>query len=89
MKFTRKLKNEKWDLFIVVAYGKILPERFNLPKIYTINIHYSLLPKYRGTSPVESAILNGDKFTGISIQKNGFQDGYWTNLNRRKSRDWK
>ena len=69
-----KLKNENADLFIVVAYGKILRERFiNLPKIYTINIHYSLLPKYRGASPVESAILNGDKFTGISIQKMAFK----------------
>ncbi len=69
-----KLKNENADLFIVVAYGKILPERFiNLPKIYTINIHYSLLPKYRGASPVESAILEGDKETGISIQKMAFK----------------
>jgi methionyl-tRNA formyltransferase len=69
-----KLKNENADLFIVVAYGKILPERFiNLPKVYTINIHYSLLPKYRGASPVESAILNGEKETGISIQKMAFK----------------
>lgn len=68
------LQNENADLFIVVAYGKILPERFiNLPKVYTINIHYSLLPKYRGASPVESAILNGDKETGISIQKMAFK----------------
>lgn len=69
-----QLKNQNADLFIVVAYGKILPERFiNLPKIYTINIHYSLLPKYRGASPVESAILNGDTETGISIQKMNFK----------------
>lgn len=68
------LQNENADLFIVVAYGKILPERFiNLPKIYTINIHYSLLPKYRGASPVESAILNGEQETGISIQKMAFK----------------
>ena len=58
------------DLFIVVAYGKILPEELiKLPKHGSINIHYSLLPKYRGASPVESAILNGDIETGISIQK--------------------
>lgn len=70
----QKLQNENADLFIVVAYGKILPERFiNLPKIYTINIHYSLLPKYRGASPVESAILNGEQETGISIQKMAFK----------------
>ena len=58
------------DLFLVVAYGKIMPEEIlNFPKFGSINIHYSLLPKYRGASPVESAILNGDKETGISIQK--------------------
>ncbi|HNW71625.1 MAG TPA: methionyl-tRNA formyltransferase [Candidatus Paceibacterota bacterium] len=62
--------NFKPDLFIVVAYGKIMPEELlNLPKFGSINIHYSLLPKYRGASPVESAILNGDTETGISIQK--------------------
>jgi len=58
------------DLFLVVAYGKIIPENIlNMPKLGSINIHYSLLPKYRGASPVESAILNGDTETGISIQK--------------------
>ncbi|MEI7810725.1 MAG: methionyl-tRNA formyltransferase, partial [bacterium] len=58
------------DLFIVVAYGKILPEELiKLPKHGSINIHYSLLPKYRGASPVESAILAGDKETGITIQQ--------------------
>ncbi|MEK7175387.1 MAG: methionyl-tRNA formyltransferase [Patescibacteria group bacterium] len=64
----------KFDLFIVVAYGKIIPEKIiNLPKFGSINIHYSLLPKYRGASPVESAILNGDTETGISIQKMEFK----------------
>ena len=58
------------DLSIVVAYGKIMPEEIiNLPKFGSINIHYSLLPKYRGASPVESAILNGDTKTGVSIQQ--------------------
>ena len=58
------------DLFIVVAYGKIIPENIlNIPKLGSINIHYSLLPKYRGASPVESAILNGETETGITIQK--------------------
>ncbi len=55
---------------IVVAYGKILPqaviEQFPLG---LINIHYSLLPKYRGASPVESAIRNGDTVTGVTIQQ--------------------
>ncbi len=59
-----------FDLFIVVAYGKIMPENIlNMPKFGSINIHYSLLPKYRGASPVESAILNGETETGVTIQK--------------------
>ncbi len=59
-----------FDVFIVVAYGQILPkEVLNLPKLGSINIHYSLLPKYRGASPVESAILNGETETGITIQQ--------------------
>jgi methionyl-tRNA formyltransferase len=64
----------EWDLFVVVAYGKILPDKLiNLPKFGTINLHYSLLPKYRGATPVESAILHGDKITGITIQKMRFK----------------
>ena len=59
-----------YDLFIVIAYGKIIPESIiNLPKHGTINLHYSLLPKYRGASPVESAILNSEVETGITIQQ--------------------
>ena len=62
------------DLSIVVAYGKILSEEIlNLPKFGSINVHYSLLPKYRGASPVESAILNGEKETGVTIQKMAFK----------------
>ena len=57
------------ELSIVVAYGKILPERIiHLPKFGTLNIHYSLLPRFRGASPVESAILAGDTETGVAIQ---------------------
>lgn len=69
-KITKKEIEDNFDCFIVVAYGKILPEEIiNMPKFGSINIHYSLLPKYRGASPVESAILNGDNITGVSIQK--------------------
>ena len=72
--FYNKLSAKSYQLFIVVAYGKILPEKLlNLPKLGSINIHYSLLPKYRGASPVESAILNGDTETGITIQKMEFK----------------
>jgi len=68
--FTNRLKAISYQLSIVVAYGKIIPENLiNLPKLGSINIHYSLLPKYRGASPVESAILNGDTETGVTIQQ--------------------
>jgi methionyl-tRNA formyltransferase len=59
---------------IVVAYGKILPQSIiDLPEHGTLNIHYSLLPLYRGASPVEAAILNGDAQTGVSIQQMVFE----------------
>ncbi len=62
------------DLFLVVAYGKIIPEEIlNIPRLSSINIHYSLLPKYRGASPVESAILNGDTVTGVTIQQMAYK----------------
>ena len=58
------------DLIVIVAYGKILPQEIlDLPKYGTINVHASLLPKYRGAAPVQWAILNGDKFAGITIMK--------------------
>jgi methionyl-tRNA formyltransferase len=64
------LENENWDLFIVAAYGKILPEwLLELPKYGCINLHYSLLPCFRGASPVQAALLAGEKETGITIQK--------------------
>jgi methionyl-tRNA formyltransferase len=68
--FYKQLSETPWDLFIVIAYGKILPERFiSLPRFGTINVHYSLLPTYRGASPVESAILHGETITGVTIQQ--------------------
>jgi len=72
--FIEELAKINPDLFLVIAYGKILPEKFiNIPKYGTINVHYSLLPKHRGATPVESAILNGDNITGISIQQMHFK----------------
>lgn len=68
--FINNFKELNIDLSIVVAYGKILKEELiHNPKFGTINIHYSLLPKYRGASPLESCILNGDQETGVSIQQ--------------------
>ena len=64
------LLTTNYSLFIVVAYGKIFPEwLINLPKYDTLNVHYSLLPKYRGAAPVQVAILTGDTKTGVTIQK--------------------
>jgi methionyl-tRNA formyltransferase len=72
--FIAELKKTNWDLFIVIAYGKIIPQEIiDMPKHGTINLHYSLLPKYRGASPVESAILNNETKTGITIQKMKFK----------------
>jgi methionyl-tRNA formyltransferase len=62
------IENSKADLFVVVAYGKIIPQQIlDFPQMGAINIHASLLPKYRGASPIHSALLNGDKETGITI----------------------
>jgi methionyl-tRNA formyltransferase len=58
------------DVFVVAAYGKILPESvINLPPRKTLNIHPSLLPEYRGASPLQSAILNDTKNTGVTIMR--------------------
>ena len=55
------------DLFCVVAYGKILPQDIlDIPKKGSINVHGSLLPQYRGAAPIQWAVLNGDKKTGIT-----------------------
>ena len=63
-----KIKEVNPDLIVVVAYGKIIPrEIIDIPKYGIINVHSSLLPKYRGASPIHSAILNGDTETGVSI----------------------
>ena len=66
------------DFLVVSAYGKILPDwLLAYPKISPINIHFSLLPKYRGASPIQSCLLNGDLNTGISIMEmtSGLDEG--------------
>ena len=63
-----QVKNLEPDLIIVIAYGIILPSKFlNIPKYGCINIHVSLLPRWRGAAPIEHALLAGDEKTGISI----------------------
>ncbi len=58
----------KADLIIVAAYGQIIPKDIlDIPKFRCLNVHPSLLPKYRGASPIQTAILNGDAETGVTI----------------------
>lgn len=64
-----ELKKYKADIFVVVAYGKLIPRAiFDLPEFGTINLHPSLLPLYRGAAPVEWALINGEKETGVTVQ---------------------
>ncbi|MBN77685.1 MAG: methionyl-tRNA formyltransferase, partial [Verrucomicrobiaceae bacterium] len=66
------------DVLVVVAYGQILPEAvLRIPKIACINLHASLLPLYRGASPIQAAILNGDEQTGLTSMyiAEGLDDG--------------
>ncbi len=66
--FISILRNLNPDLIIVVAYGQILPkEILNIPKYGCINVHASLLPKYRGAAPIQWAIINGEKETGVTV----------------------
>jgi methionyl-tRNA formyltransferase len=65
-----EIKNLKPDIFVVAAFGKIIPPKIlEIPKFGALNIHPSLLPKYRGPSPIQSSILNGDTISGVSIMK--------------------
>ena len=65
--FINEIKELNPDVICVVAYGKILPkELLDIPKLGCINVHGSLLPKYRGAAPIQWAVLNGDKETGIT-----------------------
>ncbi len=66
----RFLKNLSPDLFVVIAYGQLLSQVIlDIPKIFSINAHASLLPLYRGAAPINWALINGEKVSGISIMK--------------------
>lgn len=66
----KEIENLKPDLIVVVAYGQIIPKSIlNIPKFGCINVHGSLLPKYRGSSCLQAPILNNDKKTGATIMK--------------------
>lgn len=70
---TEFLQTLQWvqaDFFVVVAYGKILPQSvLDLPKYYPLNIHGSILPKYRGASPIQESLKNGDETTWLTIMQ--------------------
>jgi len=64
------LKSYSPDIFITASYGQIIKQNIlDIPKYGTVNVHASLLPKYRGPAPIQGAILNGEKKTGITIMK--------------------
>ena len=68
--FLPVLEELKPDIIVVAAYGKILPEYIlNFPRLGCINVHASLLPKYRGAAPIQRAIINGDDETGVCIMQ--------------------
>jgi len=62
-----KLEQFKADVGVAVAYGRILPQSvFGLPKLGTFNVHFSLLPKFRGAAPIQRALINGESLTGVT-----------------------
>jgi methionyl-tRNA formyltransferase len=68
--FAERLRAEKPDLIVVAAYGALLPEEIlNLPGLGCVNIHASLLPKYRGAAPIQRAVLDGGAETGVSLMR--------------------
>ncbi|MBF0387029.1 MAG: methionyl-tRNA formyltransferase [Candidatus Omnitrophica bacterium] len=65
-----QLRSYNADVFVVVAYGKFLPEAvLKLPQYFCVNVHPSLLPRYRGAAPVNWAVINGDRETGVTLIK--------------------
>ncbi|MBQ9605084.1 MAG: methionyl-tRNA formyltransferase [Firmicutes bacterium] len=66
--FVKTLAGIEADVFVVVAYGQILPQSIlDMPKYGCINVHGSLLPKYRGAAPIQWSIINGETMTGVTI----------------------
>ena len=66
--FASELAAESFDLFVLASYGRVLPQQLlDLPRLGALNVHPSLLPKYRGATPIQSAIRDGESETGVSI----------------------
>ena len=69
-RFLEEIAKWKADLYVVVAFGQILPQKLlSIPPLGSINIHASLLPKYRGAAPIQRCLMAGEKETGVTIQK--------------------
>jgi methionyl-tRNA formyltransferase len=67
--FQERLRAFGADIFVVVAYGNLIPRAvFDLPPLRTLNLHPSLLPKYRGAAPIQWSLINGERETGITVQ---------------------
>lgn len=90
--FAQRLKNKEPDFLVVIAYGKIIPQAIlDIPKIAPINIHGSLLEKYRGASPIQSIFLNNEKETWITIMKMDAGMDTWNMIEKLKFQipfDW-
>ena len=85
--FIEEIRQLKPDVICVVAYGKILPkEILEIPKFGCINVHGSLLPQYRGAAPIQWAVLNGDKTTGVTTMH--MDVGMDTGEKKKKNRRW-
>jgi len=66
--FVEQLRGERFDCFVLASYGRILPAALlALPRVGSLNVHPSLLPRYRGATPIQSAIAAGERETGVSI----------------------
>jgi methionyl-tRNA formyltransferase len=66
--FAEEIRGLDIDCFVVTSYGKIIPaELLDLPKMGSLNVHPSLLPRYRGATPIQAALLNGDRETGVTV----------------------
>lgn len=66
--FAEEIAGDGFDLFVLASYGRILPDALlRMARLGALNVHPSLLPKYRGAAPIQNAILNGDTATGVSI----------------------
>lgn len=84
------LSEIKPDILVVAAYAKILPEEIiRMPMLWSIGVHPSLLPKYRGASPIQSAILNGDKETGTTLYLLDDKMDHGPIIAQRKLEDYK